>query len=317
MKKEYLILILIIAGLSAYLFLHKENRDNYTLPAIEKIDTANITAIEITRSDSTVRLDKADKAWTVTDGKFPADASMVETLLDTIKTFRLTALVSQKSDLSRYELDKGSRIAVRFFESDSPVFELTIGKDAPTFNHTFVMVGSDPNVYHAAGSFRNDYDRDAGEFRDKLVLEVKKGAVKSFTVAKGKLSKTLIAEETKDEAGEAAVSWRAADDGDSKNKTAYSKNISTFLSSISYLKCDTYLPEKAKAAMQNQPADYSLTVETDSQIQFRLYQTGETDKVIGISSMNDYVFALSDFDAEQIMESMDTFLGIKKEEKKE
>ena len=317
MKKEYLILILVIVGLSAYLFFHKENRDNYTLPVIEKIDTAGVTAIEIEKGSQAVRFDKAGKDWTVTEDHFPADASMVETLLDTIKTFQLTALVSQKSDLNRYELDKENRITVRIFKSDQKVFEFAIGKDAPTFNHTFVMIEKDDRVYHAAGSFRNDYDRDAADFRNKLVLEVKKDAVKSFTVSKGKLSKTLVAEMTKDEDGNSSVSWKPKQEKQGKDKSAYSKNISTFLASISYLKCDTFVPGKSKKEMQKISPEYTLTIETDKNISFGLFKGEKEDKVLGISSMNDYVFALSDFDAKEIMESMDLFLGIEKADKKE
>ena len=47
------------------------------------------------------------------------------------------------------------------------VFEFTIGKQAPSFNHTFVMTGSDKNIYHAKGSFRADFNKTVDEFKEK------------------------------------------------------------------------------------------------------------------------------------------------------
>ncbi|MCP4671126.1 MAG: DUF4340 domain-containing protein, partial [Desulfobacula sp.] len=83
------------------------------------------------------------------------------------KTFKLTALVSQKSDLQRYELDEKKSIHVKLLEKEKTIFEFTMGKSAPSFNHTFAMIAGDKNIYHAKGSFRADFNKTVDEFKEK------------------------------------------------------------------------------------------------------------------------------------------------------
>ncbi len=75
MKKEYLILIVVIIFAGSYLLLHKENRDNYKLPEIEDIDTSKLTGIIIKSSNRNIKFIKKGESWILTDEKFPADSS--------------------------------------------------------------------------------------------------------------------------------------------------------------------------------------------------------------------------------------------------
>ena len=165
MKKEYLILIAIIIFASSYLLLHKENHNNYTLPKIEKIDTSKITGIVIKREQETIKFIKKGDNWVLTDKEIPADEVSVQDMFDVFTTFKLTALVSEKSDLQRYELDKKKSVHVKLLENSKTVFELTIGKMAPSYNHTFLMIANDKNIYHAKGSFRGDFNKSLDEFK--------------------------------------------------------------------------------------------------------------------------------------------------------
>jgi hypothetical protein len=170
MKKEYLILIAIIVFASSYLFLHKENQDNYKLPEIKTIDAAKITGIIIQKSKETINFTKKNDKWLLSDSdkEFPANSSFVKDMFDAVKTFKLTALVSRKSDLQKYELDQKKRINVQLSENNKTVFEFTIGKPAPSFNHTFVMIANDKNIYHANGSLKSDFDKTLDEFKEKI-----------------------------------------------------------------------------------------------------------------------------------------------------
>jgi len=167
MKKEYLILIAIILFAGSYLFLHKEDQANYKLPEITAIDTAKITRIIIKKDQGTIKFTKKNKDWVLTDKELPADSSLVQNMFDTFKTFKLTALVSQKSDLQRYELDEKKSINIKLLDKEKTIFEFTVGKQAPSFNHTFVMIASDKNIYHAKGSFRADFNKTVDEFKEK------------------------------------------------------------------------------------------------------------------------------------------------------
>ncbi|MFH2057325.1 MAG: DUF4340 domain-containing protein [Pseudomonadota bacterium] len=310
MKKEYIILAALIVCLSAYLWFHKENRDNYKLPDILKIDTSQVTSILIEKKDGPIKLTRKEKTWTLTDKNFPADTSLVATMLDTIKTFKLTALVSQQNDLNRYELDQENKIHVTISFGEKDKFEFTAGKDAPSFNHTFVMLAKDNNVYHAMGSFRNDFNQNINDYRDKTVLEVKDATVKQFSVSKGKTSKTLISKETKSDKEKTIKTWQSKD-----GRSADKEKITSFLSSISYLKCDAYVEDKMKKDFKTASPSHSIQIDTDKKIVFNLYKLDGQDQTYGISSMNDYVFVLNDYDSKKIASSIDSFLGIKPKEK--
>ena len=305
MKKEILIIGAIILCLGAYLLFHKENRDHYTLPQVEKVDTRTITAIAIEKKDGRVRLDRSGEAWTVTDQHFPADSGHVETLMDTLKTFRLTALVTEKqADLNRYSLDEAGRIKVVFYVKDKAVFTFFVGKEAPTYNHTFVMLETTGPVYHAMGNFRNDYTLDAQALRDKKILEIKPDSVRTLTVEKGEKRLSVTRVETKDAEGKPVQSWKRAD-----KKKADPDQIKSFLASLSYLKCDAYVDTPARKTVEALKPLVRVSLDAGKPVTFSLYRMAGKKRTLGISSMNDYLFSLSDFDAKKILENSGRILG--------
>lgn len=167
MKKEYLILTALILLTSAYLLLNEENKDNYTLPEIEQIDVSKITQLTIENSDQKIEFFKKNGSWVISEKQYPADKSLVTSMLDVIKSFKLSALVSQKANRKRYQLDDGKKIQVKVLKDQKAIFRFTIGKTAPSLRHTFVMLADDTKIYHASGSFRSDFDKTLDEFKEK------------------------------------------------------------------------------------------------------------------------------------------------------
>jgi len=312
MKKEYLILIVVIIFAGSYLLLHKENRDNYKLPEIEDINTSKLTGIIIKSSNGNIKFIKKGENWILTDKEFPADSSLVQDMFDTLKTFKLTALVSQKKDLQRYELDEKKRVHVKLLEKSKTIFEFTIGKPAPSFNHTFVMLANDKNIYHANGSFRGDFNQPLDDFRDKKVLEFHEKSIKQFSIEKDGKSKTLISKEEKSEEKENHITW-SSEDGTSVDK----ETVSDLLSNISFLECEKYPATPDKNSLKNKKPLCRIQLESKDTMELTLYKNDKQDNIIGISSMNDYLFSLSESDGNKIIENIDKLLGIEKKEEKE
>ncbi len=334
MKKEYLILIALILLLSAYLVFNKENNDNDTLPQITKMAPDKITSIEITKDNSSIVLVKKDKQWFIKKENHLVTSVAVDNMIDALKSLKLSALVSQKSDLKRYELDDEKKIVVKVFEGASPIFDFTMGKTAPTFNHTFIMLGKDTNVYHANGSFRTYFEKSKQEFRDKKVMEFKKESIKHFTITKQELSKTFFAETQKDHNNtlgttpgkkpskksdttsdsdtdttkENGITW-SSKDGSAVDKIA----VSNLLSALSFLECEKYLDKKDKTDIQKKPALCQIELANGKAMTVSLIQLKEMESVSGISSMSEDAFVLSAFNGKEIVSHIDTLLGIKKE----
>ncbi|MCP3872075.1 MAG: DUF4340 domain-containing protein [Desulfobacteraceae bacterium] len=312
MKKEYLILFVLILMLSAYLLLHKENKDNYTLPEIKKIDVSKITKIQLDRKQDPIVFSKKENVWILTDKEYLANVRFVENMLDTFKALKLTALVSQKGDLKRYELDDEKSIRIKLFEGSKNVFEFTMGKTAPTFNHTFVMIANDNIVYHANGSFRSSFEKSVNDFRDKKVMEFKEESIKQFTIEKEGLSKTLTSKQEKNDKETASITW-TSDKGTSTDKEV----ISRLLSSLSSLECETYLDLAEKDKLKNQTPMCRVDLVSDADIKLTLYKTDTEDKLYGISSMNEYAFDLNPFNGKEMISNIEKLLGIEKEEEKQ
>jgi hypothetical protein len=202
MKKEYIILVGLIIGLGAYLGLKKENRVHYDLPALSAVDQDKIDRIEITQKDQSLVLSKTDKTWTLGDEKFPADPSAVDKILDTVKELKLSALVSEAGDRIRYELDPANAIGVKAFEGQNEKRSFSIGKTAPSFNHTFVMLDNDKRIFQADKSFRDDFDKSIDDLRNKLVLEFNTKEIKKITLEKEGSTITLVQAKTEPGKGE-------------------------------------------------------------------------------------------------------------------
>ncbi len=310
MKKEYLILFALILILGAYLLFHKENKNNYTLPEIEKIDISKITGLVIGKKQSPIKFTKKQGIWLVGDNKYPADSSSIEKMLDTLKTMKLSALVSQKEDLRRYDLDDENRILVKAITEQKMAFEFTLGKTAPSLNHTFVRLKDDKNIYSANGSFRPDFDKTLENFRDKKVMEFKEASIKQISLEKDGTSKTIIAKEGKKGIEDASITWTSGD-GTSVDK----KIVSNLLSAVSFLKCENYLDDDTKNKLEKEKPLCKIHLKNENNMDLTLFKIDTQDNLIGISSMNEYVFAISQFTGKEIVSNIETLLGITKEEK--
>jgi hypothetical protein len=319
MKKEYLILILLILLFSAYLFLHKENKDLYTQPEISKIDTSQLTGLVLEKKDEAIRFTRKDKQWVLTDKEYPADAASVQSMLDALKTLKLSALVSEKQDVKRYELDDENRIIVKALKGEESVFEFTLGKTAPTQNHSFVMIQNDKNIYHANGNIKPDFDKTVQDFRDKKVLEFKEASLKRIMLVIDEKSKTLIpreaaTEEKKEETPDkekGSVTW-ASEDGTPIDH----EGLANLLSTLSFLQCRQYLETPDKTGLEKSKPLGRIVLETETRLELMLFKGDKEEQINGISSMNGYAFELSRFNGKEILSHMEQLLGIQRNEKK-
>jgi hypothetical protein len=175
MKKEYLILAVIIVLLGGYLFLRYTDLARYEMPALETASAESITRVALTSYGETVELIRTDNGWQIGDHAYPADPSKAKEILSVLEGLKLSALVSESGAYSTYDLTDGQKIGVQAWAGDRRVRNFAVGKTAATYRHTFVRIGDDPNVYHAEGNFRKSFDHRIDDLRDKTAL--------SFTTA--------------------------------------------------------------------------------------------------------------------------------------
>jgi len=311
MKKEYLILAVLIFSLSAYLVLKKDNQQNYTLPAPVKIEKGKIDKIVVTKKNIELELAKEDEIWVVTDKKFTADMKAVNDMHDAARNLKISALISENQDINRYELDDDHLIDVKAFKGKDILVSFKIGKKAPSANHTFIMLAGDTRIYQADKSFKKDFDTTVDMIRDKQVLIFKKASIKQITLEKGEISKTMTTVKVTDGEEKLPVSWEYGD------KTLPDKEaLADLLSSLSFLTCERF-SALSKEELGKAPPLVKILLENDSSIVLNIFELDDGDsKLVGTSSMSQYPFILASYISEDILSYVDKLMGLVKEEKK-
>ncbi len=309
LKKEYALLGIVILALGIYLFLNKRDRVHYTLPETPRIETADISRVEIQKAGGDLTLKRTDDGWRLSPGDYPADTAQAEQILKTVADLTVTALVSETQSYARYDLDAERRIEIRAYSKDRLVRQFTVGKAASTFRHTHVLLGEDKNVYHAAGSFRWEFDKAVDELRDKTVLTFDRSAVTAIELtAEGE--KLVITKERP--APEADSAEKPTLEGDqtksppearwvtAAGETIEATDVDQLLSALSPLKCSAFLDE----APQTIGADpqYRLELKGPESKTLEIFSpAAETESDFSArSSDSPYAFKLTEFEVAKI-----------------
>ena len=254
-KKEYFLLAALIIGLVFYLVFQKTDQTHYQVPEPPEISKDDITTIEITTSDRTVEIRKKDGAWAIGTQAYPADAHRIRDMLDVLDALKLTALVSASENYARYDLNAAKKLAVKAWSGGTLLREFDIGKTAPTYQHTFVKLAEDPNIYHARGYFRTKFEKSVDDLRDRRVLSFNKVEIAEVEILDNQ--ETVVrfrkaAAQEKD--GETAQAGKSDADAPLKKAawetTAGSpvapEKLESLLSTLSDLECDGYIEDVEK-----------------------------------------------------------------------
>lgn len=307
-KKEYAALAIVIVALGLYLFLRSTDRTTYTLPELPALDTQAISKIEISRGDNTIDLERKGDTWRIEPGDYPADASLVNRMVDDLVDLKVTALVSETRNYARYELGEDKQIRVTAFQDGKAVRTFQIGKPADTLRHTHITLAEDPNVYHAQGNFRNDFDQSVADLRDKTVMAFKPEDVTEFTVASTDRNFTLQkipAPSPKEKKEDAVVdedkpsgaepNWQTAD-----GRSVDSEKVEQLLADVAGLKCRAYLTDQSKSDLSS-PA-YSIRIQAGSTSVLEVFEAEDdtASELTARSSLREEPFTLADFDIDAL-----------------
>jgi len=320
-KKEYIILAVIIAALLLYLSQRSTDRTLYQLPDVPEISNSDITKIEINKNSTSIVLSKEVDKWTIGPKKYPVDTLKVKNMLDVMDKLTLTALVSESKSYNRYQLDDDNKITVKAFDKDKLKLEFDIGKAASSFRHTFVKITGDERVFHARGSFREKFDKAVDDLRDKSVLAFKINEIRKIHISKGKqkmvFSMIQPSKEAKDSEKSDTTSpkskplkiiWQNASD-----KKADSSKINRLLTTLSDLSCKKYLYDQSKDDFTD--PIHTFLIKGSKEYKLSIFEKLKKDNedYPAISSENSYPFILSDSQVKSIMENPDELLEKKSE----
>jgi Domain of unknown function (DUF4340) len=195
LKKEYLILLLIIVALSIYLAVHTQNQTHFELPRPAQADTQKINRILITKGANAVELTRQDDKWSIGPKGYPADNVKVRNMVKAAADLSITDLISESGNYERYDLTDDKKINVQAFEGKDRVRNFDVGRMAPTYQHTFTRLGDDPRVYQARGHLNETFNQTVDQLRDRTVLSFEKSDLTGLVIQKGPRSLTLTQKE--------------------------------------------------------------------------------------------------------------------------
>jgi hypothetical protein len=301
LKKEYIILALIIVGLTVYLFMRKGDRTLYELPVLPEVAKKDISKIEISKGDRSIVLNKKDDQWFIGPRQYPADQNKIKALLDVLEDLTLTTAVSESKDYIRYELNDAKKINVKAWQADTLRRNFDIGKTASTFRHTFVKIDADERVFHARDNFKNKFDQTTDKLRDKAVLSFETADIDEILITKDqatlRLTRTEASEEKAPQTEEQAdaqtppapkMVWQSAE-----GKLGDDANVNRLLSTLSNLRCDTFIDDRKNEDFTSPLYTVQLKGGRDYKLSIFAKAKEEDPNYPATSSASDYPFLLS------------------------
>jgi hypothetical protein len=310
MKKEYVVLAVVIVALVAYLVSRNQDRNLYDLPQIESVQAKEISRVELTKAGESIIFHREGSDWKISPENYLADPQKVKDLLAVAEDLELTELISESKNYQRYDLDEKDGIDLKCWVKDDLKFELLIGKAAESFNHTFVKLPDNKAVYHAKGNFRKKIDMQKDEFREKTVLAFDQETIGAFEIMAGDAAETFKRAEapTAPAEPEGAEKPAVQDAGgqpkwvDAKGEDADADKIKSLISALSNLKCEKYLEGKSKDDFSD-PV-YTITLTGAKEYTLSLFAEMEADGESffpAVSSENAYPFLMTQWRSENIM----------------
>lgn len=177
LSTRYLLPALIIVGLLLYLGVRNRDRLLYELPQLTEFEVNDVDQITVSKGEASVTVKRVGDNWIIRPKDFPASTQQVDTMLDALARIRVTDLVSENAAYSRFELDPNSAVNVTAYQGTDVLRTIGIGKEARTYQHSYVMLEGDRRVYQAEGNLRNFFPVSSDVLRDKRVLSLNAGKV--------------------------------------------------------------------------------------------------------------------------------------------
>jgi len=309
LKKEYVILAVVIIVSGLYLAFHNTDSTHYRLPELIEIDGKGISKLEIKKADETIILNKKDSSWYIVPKDYPVDTDKMNNMLDVVERLTVTALVSESKSYIRYGLNDEKKIAVKAWNGDKLIREFEIGKVAATNRHTNILLKDDPNVYHAKENFRRNFDQGIEELRDMEVLSFEPDDIHKISFIRDKKISAITKIEKeispdgpfRDE--KTGPVWQTAEGNEVDDA-----KLNRLLATLSKLKCKKYINDTSKNSFKD-PV-YVLSVNGIREYNLSIFAESDKDaeKYPAISSENAYPFLLSGSQVDNMKTTMEDIL---------
>jgi hypothetical protein len=238
-------------------------------------------------------------------------------MLNAAAKLTATALVSETGIYERYDLDSTKRTTVKVFNGQELEREFSIGKAAPTFQHTFVLLAGNDNVYHARGNLTNTFNQTIESLRDKKVLSFEKDQITAIEVRKSDQTQVISKKEITPKPEDDTKEEQTPSPGPTKSEwtndsgqVVESPAVDSLLNNMSGLTCDTFMADDAKADLKD--AAWTLTFKSgqgDFSVSVFEKDAQTPPKYKATSSSSRYAFLLNESRVQNFEKYIEKLLG--------
>ncbi len=258
-KREITIISLLILVFAGAYFLRKRDKVHYDFPKLPEIKAQSVDGLTLKWGETRLQIKKQNGKWVLEPEKIPVKKGFVDTVLESLKNLKFTALVSESGNYGVYQLDTEA-VDLELYENGKKLLSLKVGKNSPVLSQTYVLLDGDEKVYQVEGDLRTKVKKTREEIIDKRVIDFDYSkAVKLAYDGKEKFSLTLKNGKWYFENG------KQADEEKVKQVLISLSNLSAADIITDYNEKDFEKPEK------------SLTVLTDKEITLSVYGLKEKD----------------------------------------
>lgn len=170
--------------------------------------------------------------------RFPADKMAVEGLLEKLSKVRLSGPLSSLPERhSLFAVNDSSAVRVQLYRlaSDAePSLDAWVGRPGAEYDTFFVRLGNSPEVFEAGGLGRFEFEKEPGEWADRVVCSLPAAEVSSVELRAQKYSLRLL---------RSAGHW-VMEDGKPPAPAAAGK-LDSLLAALSRLEADSVSPENS------------------------------------------------------------------------
>ena len=294
--------IVFVVLLAVYLIGNMTDRTIERKTYMYDIDTTKVDYIHIISPDNgEVKIELVNDIWRVTDPlSFPAAARNVHEFLKKLTQLEIESVVTNRSEVqSEYEVDStGTFVEVK--SGGKTLASFIMGKVSSTYRHTYFRKNNSNEVFMIKGSFKFYFNRKIADWRNKVILEINKDAVESFTLTYPDEKIYVTMEDTL---------WRA--DNGRENFIATKKAVEPLLNYMSRLRAsDFYDAEEVAEPLDFSKADCVMEITFDggkTQSLLLMKENEEAKKYYIKKGDSDIVYMVYQGTAKILMKTMEDF----------
>jgi hypothetical protein len=182
-----ILLVVVLAGLGAYIYFVDSERPASGIEERQKVftvDADNIQEIRITSENETTLLRKTEGTWKMVEpAQTDADQTEASTLTSNIASLEVNRVIDENAtDVAKYGLAP-PRMKVAFTAANGTSGEVHFGDKTATQGDMYAVKAGEPRVFLVSAFQESTFAKKPFDLRDKRVLNFERDKVDSIQIA--------------------------------------------------------------------------------------------------------------------------------------